>query len=125
MSGAPQDGIHRTRVVLVVEDELFIAMELQAALTEAGFRVMGPAGSVRDALHLIGKERPDAAILDVNLGREKVTPVAVRLNELRIPFVLASASDASELARYEGLAGALNLGKPTDLERLIAAVRSL
>lgn len=111
--------------VLIVEDEFLIAMDLKTALTDERFRVLGPAATVKDALELLSKERPDAAVLDVNLGREKVTPVALCLTSLGIPFVLASASDAAELAQYPVFSGVANLGKPTDLKRLVDAIRAL
>lgn len=111
--------------ILVVEDEVFLAMDVEVALTEAGFRVLGPAASVKDALYLLGDERPDAAVLDFNLGREKATPVALKLKSLGVPFVLASASGPSELARYDVLADAANVGKPTDMKRLLEAVHGL
>jgi hypothetical protein len=69
--------------------------------------------------------RPDAAVMDVTLVGEKVTPVAILLQSLGIPFVLATASDRAELARHQILAGARNLGKPTDLSHLVDVVREL
>lgn len=116
---------HVPRRVLVVEDEFFIAMELEANLRDRGFEVIGPALSVEAALMLLQSHRPDAAVLDVNLQGEKVTPVARRLVALNIPFVLASAYAASDLATEAVLAGALNVGKPTDLNRLFAALEGL
>jgi len=38
---------------------------------------------------------------------------------------LASATDANELARYEVFAGVFNVGKPTDMNKLVVSVRSL
>lgn len=99
--------------------------ELEAVLKECGFRVLGPAATVEDALYLLGDERPDAAVLDFNLGRETVTPVALHLKSLGVPFILASASGGRELARYEVLANATNLGKPTDPGRLVQSLRIL
>ena len=125
MGNPAQDGFERRRSVLVVEDELFIAMELAECLEEAGFQVSGPVGSVRDALRVIAGQQPDAAVLDVNLGREKVIPVAERLRSLGVPFVIASASSAAELAQYEALSGARNVGKPTDLVELVKALQAL
>jgi hypothetical protein len=61
----------------------------------------------------------------VTLGKEKVTPVALLLRSLEVPFILASASDAAELARHQVLGEVLNLGKPTDLTRLVDVVRGL
>jgi DNA-binding response OmpR family regulator len=100
-------------------------LDLKDALTDGGFRVLGPVGSVRDALELLEEERPDAAVLDVTLGGEKVTPVALLLKSLGVPFVLASASDAAQLARHAVLHGVANLGKPTDMKRLVHTMRAL
>jgi DNA-binding NtrC family response regulator len=111
--------------VLIVEDEFFIADELRRNLSKAGLLVLGPTPSVDSALDLISEERPDVAVLDVYLGRERVTPVALELQALNVPFVLATASPAHELASEPVLAGALNLGKPTDSARLVETVREL
>ena len=61
----------------------------------------------------------------VTLGRERVTPVALLLKSLGVPFILASASDASDLAPHAVLADAVNLGKPTDMKRLVQVVDAL
>jgi DNA-binding response OmpR family regulator len=125
MQSPTEDETGRMGCVLLVEDELFIALELTTVLDKAGFRVMGPASSVDHALDLLSEEAPSSAVLDFNLGREKVTPVALHLRSLGIPFVLVSASSADEIARHEVLAGIHNLGKPTDLVRLVDTVRGM
>ena len=109
--------------MLVVEDEFLIATELRLLLGRRGWRVLGPAPTVEAALRLLedGRERPDAALLDADLRGEPATPVATRLRELGVPFVLASAYDADQLAAL-GLGGAPNVGKPTDARRLLAAL---
>ncbi|WP_137131021.1 response regulator [Rhizobium sp. FY34] len=111
--------------VLVVEDELFIAMEIGDALFEAGFEVLGPASSVDNALALLRTTRPDAAVLDVNLGREKVTPVALYLKSQGVPFVLATAGSPGELAQDPVFCNVDNLGKPTSMTELVEKIRSL
>jgi two-component system, response regulator PdtaR len=108
-------------LVLVVEDEFLLAMELELLLEGHGFRVLGPAATVAEALGLLAAETPDAALLDVNLRGETVTPVAGALRARGVPFVLASAYDRPDLTAAE-LAGAPNLGKPTDEARLLAAL---
>lgn len=119
------EAIEYKKRILVVEDEMFIAMELVRALRAAGYDVLGPAGSVADALDLIQHDRPDAAVLDVRLGSERVTPVAVELRALDVPYVIASASHPSELASEAVLSEAVNLGKPTDLGQLVNVLRGL
>ena len=109
------------RLVLVVEDEFLIAMDLERLLGRHGFRVLGPAATVAEALHLLDGDVPDVALLDVNLRGEMVTPVAEALRARGVPFVLASAYDGAQLTAVI-LAGAPNVGKPTNARRLLAAL---
>jgi CheY-like chemotaxis protein len=113
----------RRPVLLVVEDELLTAMTLELLLERHGWRVLGPAASVAEALRLLerGEPAPDAALLDINLHGAVVTPVAERLWALGIPFVLASAYDRVDLLA-PALAGVPNVGKPTNVRRLLAAL---
>jgi hypothetical protein len=71
---------------LIVEDEPFIALALEAMLFGLGYNVAGSAGQVSAALELVGRERIDGAILDVNLGSERVDPVADILAARACPF---------------------------------------
>ena len=75
-----------------------------------------------EALRLLQGERPDVALLDVNLRGELVTPVAEELRAQGVPFMLASAYNDHRLAAVAALAGAFNVGKPTDERRLLAAL---
>lgn len=113
------------KTILVVEDEYLVAAELQMILEDHGFRVMGPAASVRSALDLLDEEVPSVAVLDVNLGNELVTPVAERLKVLNVPFVLATAYANPERFGGDVLAGAPSAGKPTSERRLLAALKEL
>ncbi|MET3668023.1 PAS domain S-box-containing protein [Caulobacter sp. 1776] len=77
----------RDQRVLIVEDEAVVAMELTRVLTEAGAKVVGPAGTIEEALDLLDAQPIDRALLDVNLGGRLITPVAQALTHRRIPFV--------------------------------------
>jgi two-component system, response regulator PdtaR len=125
MTDPDTQGDNRSFLVLIVEDEFFIALELESALIESGYSVLGPATSVKAALDMLAHQRPDGAILDVHLGREVVTPVALKLKAMGVPFFLASASDADDLNWDAELSDAMNLGKPTNLKRLIGAFDNL
>jgi CheY-like chemotaxis protein len=77
--------------VLLVEDEYIVAEDLAQSLQDLGAEVVGPAGSVADALALIASPPElDGAILDLNLGNERTYPVADALRERQIPFVFAT-----------------------------------
>lgn len=113
------------KTVLIVEDEFLIAMDLKRTLEDAGWRVIGPVGSVRDALRLLEGELPSVALLDVTLGNELVTQVAEALKALGVPFAVASAHDTPERFGGAVLAGVVNVGKPTGERRLLAALAQL
>ena len=80
--------------ILVVEDEWFLAVEIEEELRAAGVEVLGPVGTVPDALEAIRAAAKDggitAAILDMNLRGEWVTLVADRLAASGVPFVYST-----------------------------------
>ena len=112
------------KTVLIVEDEFLIAMNLQLILESHGWRVIGPVATVQSALRLLDAELPSVALLDINLGRELVTPVAERLKALDVPFALVSAYEKPE-EFGDALAGAPNIGKPTREQPLLAVLAKL
>jgi CheY-like chemotaxis protein len=76
--------------VLIVEDEMLVAMDIAGLLQDIGCRIVGPAGTLAAALPLARDEELDAAILDVNLENKGVEPVAAELARRGIPFVFAT-----------------------------------
>jgi CheY-like chemotaxis protein len=83
--------------VLVVEDEALIAMDLQALLEEAGYRVLGPANSTAAAMALLAGHDPDIALLDVNLGRSDVFGVANELAARKTKLIFLTGHTAHKL----------------------------
>ncbi len=98
----PGDGLPDRRAklklkderVLVVEDEALVSMLVEDGLRDAGATVLGPATTVGDALRLVEAAAADgglsAAVLDINLQGDTVTPVADRLAALGVPFLFAT-----------------------------------
>lgn len=78
-------------IVLIVEDECMIAIGLAFAAEDAGAFVVGPVATVAAALELLETIKIDAAILDANLLDRDITPVALRLIDDAVPFVIHSA----------------------------------
>ena len=109
---------------MVVEDEYLIASDLDIELTAAGYLVIGPIPDVNGALELLKADRPDAAILDVNLAGEWVTPVAETLRAMSVPFLLASGYVAADLQAEPVLRDAVNVGKSWRRDYLLKALRS-
>ena len=97
--------------ILIVEDEPLIAMMLEDFLDALDRELAGSADSVETALELIEQGGIDAAILDVNLrGGEQSWPIADRLAELGIPFVIATGGAGDTIA--EAHRGRPVLSKP-------------
>lgn len=84
--------------MLIVEDEVLLAMDLEAILEGEGFEVIDFVRSVETALDAIKSERPDFVTLDMNLAGESSRPIAVQLTEERIPFVLLSGYTSKVVA---------------------------
>ncbi len=76
--------------ILIVEDEPLISMMLEDFLESLGHTVAATCDTVRDAMTAADRGGFDLAILDVNLKGENVWPVATRLKEQGVPFVIAS-----------------------------------
>ena len=76
--------------ILIVEDEPLIAMMLEDFLESLGHSIAGTCDTVISALDHVDKGGFDLAILDVNLKGENVWPVASRLRERSVPFVIAT-----------------------------------
>jgi CheY-like chemotaxis protein len=85
MTDSPLSG----RRILVIEDEMMVAMLLDAHRSR--LHVLGPAARVHQALTLIATTgAPDAAVLDVNLNGQKSYPVADALLARGVPFLFAT-----------------------------------
>jgi two-component system, response regulator PdtaR len=121
---SPAESSESRGLVLVVEDEVFIAMELAEALTDGGYLVLGPCGTINDALDLIDSRTPCAAVLDVNLHGHRVTPLAIELKARGIPYLLASASSPAEFLGEPALSEVRNLG-PTNLASMMVAISDI
>jgi CheY-like chemotaxis protein len=85
------------RRVLVVEDEMIVAWLLEDMLADLGCAVVGPVGSVNQALAMIDAEAIDVAVLDVNLDGQTSYPVADALAARGVPFVFSTGYDKDRL----------------------------
>jgi len=108
--------------VLIVEDAVLLALELETGLSEAGAEVVGPAYELEEAMALL--DRPiDAAVLDANLNGRSVTPVAEALARRNVPFVFATGY--GETGGAPGGFEAPVIRKPYDVTQVAAAVAAL
>lgn len=117
-SGADLRGIK----VLVIEDEFYLAAELEEQIGEAGGTVLGPCPDVPAAMtQLVGE--PNCAIVDINLGQGPSFEIAGLLQERAIPFLFLTGYDAAVVPREYG--DILCLQKPIDISRVIESIARL
>jgi DNA-binding NarL/FixJ family response regulator len=109
------------RAILVVEDEYFIAIDLQRALLLAGSIVIGPASSLEKTIELIERVATlDGAILDINVGGERIFPVADLLAGRQVPFVFTTGYDEAAIPfRFANVA---RCQKPVSVDTVMEAL---
>lgn len=112
--------------VLLVEDEVIVAMEVGLALEDAGAKVVGPIDRLSKGLALLSDDQVqiDVAILDINLHGQEVFPIAERLMQRGVPFLFHTGHGTfAELgSRFPG---AVICSKPVTMERLLKTASGL
>jgi CheY-like chemotaxis protein len=106
--------------ILVVEDEFLIALDIVAALEQAGIPVVGPASTVADALAAIEGKALRGALLDAHLAGEHAGRIADALAARGIPFAFVSGYGRESLPPAYGQAPLVR--KPFTDQDLLAAV---
>ncbi|MCB5173942.1 MULTISPECIES: response regulator [Microvirga] len=101
--------------VLILEDDPFIALDLQAIVEGEGHEVVGVFESIAEAQEHL-EDKFDYALLDIDIVGGKTFGIAAELLERRIPFAFVSASRPAEVP--PGLRGASFIPKPFE-ERAI------
>lgn len=111
------------RRVLVVEDEVIVALLVEDMLAELGHEVVGLATSLEEAMRLAGTLAIDLAILDINLDGRASFPVAELLARRGVPFLFATGYAARVLEpewRHSPI-----LHKPFQVQELRRIIASL
>ncbi|MES2034301.1 MAG: HWE histidine kinase domain-containing protein [Pseudomonadota bacterium] len=104
--------------LLIVEDAVLLALELEAGLQEAGAEVVGCAAELDEGMAMLSLEI-DAAVLDANLNGESVTPLAEALRARGTPFVFATGY--GERGAPEGFDAPV-VRKPYNVNQIIRAL---
>ncbi len=111
--------------ILVVEDDVLIAMELGERLADMGYEVLGPAHTLAEAEALLANGgRPDAALLDANLAGQSSVPLGAVLARRGVPLAFCTGYDKIKNLPPE-LANVPVLTKPLGDADLIAGLKLL
>ncbi len=121
-----KQGVNKMKRVLIVEDEVLIAAEIEMYLEEQGFQVVGHCIRGKHAIELIADLKPDIVLLDIAL-KDNVDGIEVaqyiRANH-DIPFVfLTSHSDAVTLEKAYKTSPYGYIDKPFNEKELMRNIR--
>ena len=116
-AGPAHGGVEGLRL-LVVEDAVLLAMELEAGLVEAGAVIAGSAADLGEAMTMLDLDI-DAAVLDANLNGESVAPLAAALRARGTPFVFATGY--GERGAPEGFDAPV-VRKPYNVHQIVRAL---
>jgi DNA-binding response OmpR family regulator len=113
--------------ILIIEDDLLIASQMEAALLDAGFDVIGAVTTGKEALELAKRQMPDLAVVDIRLAgdRDGVDTAIELFRSHGIRCIFASAySDQHARRRAEPAAPLGWLQKPYSMASLTNTVRA-
>ena len=112
----------RQASVFLVEDEALIRMMIAGMIEELGHTVVAEAGNIDDALKLAQTADFEIAVLDINVGGDRIEPVADIISDRCLPFVFASGYGAAGMP--EKFRDRTVLQKPFLMERLGEAIEA-
>ena len=107
--------------LLVVEDDYLVAADMCASLRRRGAAVMGPVANVRRSRELVRQQRPDVALLDINLNGHLAFDLAHELESEGIRTIFTTGYDVAFLP--ESLRDSPCLQKPVNLNALVHLIR--
>jgi two-component system, response regulator PdtaR len=114
------------RRVLIVEDEPWIAMDLERLILDAGYEVAGLAHDADEALHIAEETHPAVVLMDIRLAgtRDGIDAAQDVYRRFGIRSIFVSAHfDGATRRRAEAVKPHAMLDKPIEPDRLIAAIR--
>jgi DNA-binding LytR/AlgR family response regulator len=112
--------------ILIVEDEAVIAERLFADLEDYGYEVLEPCLTIEQALQTLATEKPDLALLDINLkSAQSGIHLASIINEqYKIPFIFLTANtDDATIQQAAAVKPQAFLSKPVQLKTLIGTIQ--
>lgn len=128
-AGASKDAnavqtVSRKKRILVVEDSALVVMDIESAIADMGWEVVGPAYRLADAMQLSEDASFDAALFDVNLNGEMSWPAAAIVQDRDIPFIFTTGYDNATVLPGR-FAGHPIVSKPFRGAEIESALRAL
>jgi two-component SAPR family response regulator len=91
------------RRILIVEDEYLLAMHIANEVESHNGVVLGPVTTLEQGLLAFRDQKPDACIVNINLGPDKVYELADEMVREGVPFVFASSEMRTAIPRFRDI----------------------
>ena len=112
--------------ILIVEDEIIIAIDLKIRLEDLGYYVPGIAVNGRDAIKKTGEKNPDIILMDILLNGDKDgIQVAQQIrNQYNVPIIYLTGSQNDGLIEKAGITEPYGyINKPFDNTEIENAIQ--
>ncbi len=110
--------------IMIVDDEALVLLDLVLTVEGLGYRVFCDSTSTAEAMEHLGNDRPDAALLDIDVGGTPVWPLARELKRRGVPTVFVSANHAHRELETE-FAHCPAVDKPASSGDIIEALKQV
>jgi DNA-binding response OmpR family regulator len=108
--------------LLVVEDDYLVAADMCSSLRRRGAQILGPVANVRRGREMVRQQRPDVALLDINLHGHLAFDLAHEFETAGIRTIFTTGYDTAFLP--ESLRDSPCLQKPVNLTALVHLIRA-
>ena len=111
--------------VLIVEDDPFIALDLETTMEDAGFEVLGPVASAVEAMRILNtcREDPDCALIDFYITGGTSESIARELSERDVPLIVVTGNRDDAMKSLEDFTDLVRC-KPVAPARIVRDVRN-
>lgn len=120
----PPGGLLAGHTILVADDEIIIALDIEDTLASEGARIAGPCLTLTSALEIASQQPITAAVLDISLGRDTSEPIVDLLVARQVPIAFCTGKVLPEVLRRK-VPDAPVLVKPVQHQMLIDTVAHL
>lgn len=110
--------------VLIVEDDPFIALDLETTMEEAGFEVLGPVASTVEAMKILNtcRQDPDCALIDFYITGGTSEAIARELSHRDVPLIVVTGNKTDALESLDDFADLVR-SKPVAPARIVRDVQ--
>lgn len=112
----------QNKTALVLDDEMLIALDVEAMLFDLGYADVMVVPSVGEALDYLNNEKPDVAVIDYHVRGKNCEAVAGALRSLGVPTIIHSGSSFDHDYHGPFFADFPWLAKPSSREHLASAL---